>query len=177
MADDDIPPPPPPRPEGCEHCEKPCGVFFTHVDASGATAFGMCADCPKAKALLDPATFTPLPTAGEATAGPRCPACGFTQEDFNRENRFGCPHCYATFSDFVHRVLETTQPTFSHGGKHPAKHHGALTRSRLQAAREELKRAVTHEDFESAARLRDEIRALEATLPPPASPGAPPPEV
>lgn len=174
MPDDD--PPPPDRPEGCEHCDKPCNQWYTRVDASGAVTCGMCADCPKAKSLLDPAQFTPF--AAPPASGPSCHACGFTLADFEREKRFGCPLCYQTFGTLVSRVLAVAQPALCHTGKHPAKNHGALTQSRLAAARTELRQAVAKEDFESAARLRDEILALESglkTSPKPEPPADAPP--
>lgn len=190
MADDSPPPPPqpppppeppePPRPEGCEHCRKKCTVYFTRVAGDAASTLGMCAECPKAKVLLDPAQLTlfedsSLPPVIAETV--HCPVCGFTLADFNREKRLGCPECYKTFEVMLGGILNLAQPSGTHTGKHPARHHGMLTQSRLIAAREELRLAVAKEDFETAARLRDEIHDLElsANPPPPPAPGTPPP--
>ena len=62
-------------------------------------------------------------------------------------------------------LLLKVQHEASHVGRAPA---GTLPtgqlRRRLDAARLEMEKAISAEDYESAARLRDEIAALEQQL-------------
>ena len=181
MADTPTPPGEPPRrPAGCEKCPHPCSVHYTRVSAEGAQTLGMCANCPQAKALAAPAPTADFEDAAlpepvpAADAAPRCPSCGFALADFEREKSLGCPRCYEVFSDTLHEVLRSAQAGQTHHGKHPANRDGMLREARLREARTELALAVAKEDFESAARLRDEIRTLEKTGPGPAPPSATP---
>lgn len=160
------------RPEGCQGCKKNCSVFFTQILNGQAGKVNMCADCPMAKSLLDPAQLGLLsqltglepPAATGDIAGEKCPVCGFTPADFKKQNRLGCPHCYEHLSGFIGRLLSQAQPAREHHGKAPHHHEGMLARSRLKAARIELEEAVAKEKFELAAKLRDEIRDLEKRI-------------
>ena len=169
------------RPKGCENCQKPCTLFFTQIINGQETKLKMCADCPTAKSLLDPAHLGLLSLlAGmqpaELATGEKCPVCGFTPADFQRQKRLGCPHCYEYLSRFINSLLARVQPAHEHHGKAPKHHEGALARARIAIARGELDAAVLREDFETAAKLRDEIKALEAGLEESEPPAPPPPD-
>jgi protein arginine kinase activator len=77
----------------------------------------------------------------------------------------GCPHDYAHFEARILPLVKRAQEgAVQHAGKVPSKiEHTEVTRevttSRL---RRELQRAVDAERYEEAARLRDELRRLEA---------------
>jgi protein-arginine kinase activator protein McsA len=88
-----------------------------------------------------------------------CPVCGCSQERFEQTGRFGCPQCYQTFGGLVPGLLQRMHSGLHHVGKIPAgqktEEVAAARRSHLQ---EELDEAIEREDYEEAARLRDEIR-------------------
>jgi protein arginine kinase activator len=96
-----------------------------------------------------------------------CPKCGFTDIDFRTRGRLGCLSCREVFGDVLGGLLTKVQHEPEHVGRAPASilPSGQLRR-RLEAARREMEQAVTSEDFEVAARLRDEISALEQQLTP-----------
>jgi protein arginine kinase activator len=162
----------PQRPKGCEGCKKPCSVFFTQIVNGETGKVNMCSDCPMAKSLLDPAQLGLLsqltgmtPTTPTVVAGEeRCPVCGFTPAEFRKQNRLGCPHCYEYLSEFIGKLLPQAQAGREHHGKAPHHHEGMLARSRMKTARIELEEAVAKENFELAAKLRDEIRELEKRI-------------
>jgi protein arginine kinase activator len=85
-----------------------------------------------------------------------CPECGWTKRDFRQTSRFGCPHDYEYFTEFVDEVLEKI-----HGD---SKHKRPEQENRLEILRKELDAAVLAEDYETAARLRDAIRDFESSL-------------
>jgi protein arginine kinase activator len=98
-----------------------------------------------AKSLLIP---SPTPLASN-----RCSACGFTSEDVRKTGRLGCGECYVIFSGLLQDVLNDCQKGTRHAGKVP-KSFRKPSRKRLQ---EDLSSAVGKEQFEEAARLRDEL--------------------
>jgi protein arginine kinase activator len=91
----------------------------------------------------------------------KCPRCGFTQADFKKSGRLGCPECYKTFAEGLEGLLKTMHKGTRHAGKVPE----ALRESREQADRlktlqKKLDKAIKEEDFEQAAHLRDEIKQI-----------------
>ncbi len=98
--------------------------------------------------------------AGEAAAedeeAVRCDECGWTMRDLRQTSRFGCPKDYDVFAEVVPELLERL-----HG---VSEHCDPRDESVLDRLTLELQEAVAKEDYETAARLRDEIRELEAAL-------------
>ena len=92
-----------------------------------------------------------------------CPVCGFHYGQLSKEGRLGCPACYEAFRQPLTALNKRVQLGVTHVGKAPrtAKPEQSLER-RLAGMKEEMDRAVKAENFERAAQLRDEIRALEA---------------
>lgn len=113
------------------------------------------------KAILeDPQKFGVM-FAGE---GERhvCPVCATTSEDIRKHGLAGCAKCYEVFSQELGSLIKKVQPAMIHKGRVPAnmqadrQHHGELRELRMK-----IEKLVAEEDYEEAARVRDEIRALE----------------
>jgi len=95
----------------------------------------------------------------------RCPGCGFTQADFKKAGRLGCAQCYATFAEGLEGLLKTMHKGIKHVGKTPAAlRQGRDLNERLKHLQKKLDKAVTTEDFEEAASLRDEIKSTKDQL-------------
>lgn len=92
-----------------------------------------------------------------------CIRCGMTFNKFKTGARLGCEVCYKSFKHEVEVLLKNVQGSTRHEGKYPRR-MGAdiLSRRQIIDLRSQLKKAVEAEDFEDAARLRDEIRSLES---------------
>lgn len=115
-----------------------------------------------------------------------CPTCGTSFEDFVENSRFGCPDCYGVFDLFISDKMKQLQGSESHKGKHPKFQSrfereqggtripgdlkaGAVAGETDKGDREEqimvldarLKEAIRQEEYELAARYRDEIKALK----------------
>lgn len=92
-----------------------------------------------------------------------CPNCGITFREFREHGRFGCPLDYDVFREQLVPLLENIHSETEHTGKVP---RNAPTGSRqhyeLIRLRRELASAIEHEEYETAARLRDEIQAFES---------------
>ncbi len=106
------------------------------------------------------------PTASDDQ--PTCQVCHLTLSEFLANNRFGCSHCYDAFREHVEPLLARYHGTAVHTGRTPqtGQIEGATARlARRTQLDQSLKNAIASEDFERAARLRDELRGLDGALP------------
>lgn len=162
----------------CSICkEKPATVHFTHMGEK-MQKLDLCEECAKAKGFNDPSfTYADLVLGlgasqeiEHAAGGTelKCSRCGFTQADFKKSGRLGCPECYKTFSEGLSGLLKTMHKGTRHVGKAPEGARPAIDNSdRLKVLQKKLDKAVESENFEEAAQLRDEIRQVteRATTP------------
>ena len=158
----------------CVCKEREAKVHLTQIQGDKMQKVDLCEECAKQKGVNDPAGFSLadlLLGLGasqeiEQSAGGvelKCPKCGFTQADFKKAGRLGCSECYVTFAEGLEGLLKSMHKGTRHAGKVPH----ALQQTRDQAEklknlRKKLDKAVAEEDFETAARLRDEIKEATA---------------
>lgn len=94
-----------------------------------------------------------------------CPECDTRLQSILETRLVGCAACYDHFADELPALLAQLQGAQYHRGK-AAHMTDARTQLRadLQAKRTLLRSMLKAENYEEAAMLRDEIRALEAGL-------------
>jgi protein arginine kinase activator len=159
----------------CSICkEKPATVHLTQIVGEKMQKLDLCEDCAKSKGINDPTSFgladldlvlgLGASQQLEQAAGGvelRCPRCGFTQADFRKSSRLGCPECYATFAEGLAGLLKTMHKGTRHIGKAPeALRSTRENADRLKSLQARLAKAVKDENYEQAALLRDEIKQL-----------------
>jgi len=94
-----------------------------------------------------------------------CPRCGLSKGDFDKNGRFGCGECYRVFQPFLPALLGRIHPGLRHEGKAPRSNLSReVVEARLKRLQGELDQAVALEDFEAAARIRDELSAWKSSL-------------
>jgi protein arginine kinase activator len=157
----------------CQVCKKAqAKVHYTQIHENQVKKVDLCEACAKEKGINDPAAFAladlvlglgaPQKLEESATAvGTElvCRNCGFTQADFKKTGRLGCSECYLTFAEGLEALLKGMHKGVQHKGKVPPEIQKILDiDARLGRLDVELKAAVAREDFETAARLRDEIK-------------------
>ena len=103
---------------------------------------------------------------GAAVQAIRCSQCGLTYEDFKKSGRLGCGGCYESFRRVLAPLLKKIHGSAQHEGRvppppAPAVKGGTEPKPDLPKLKEQLKEAVETESFESAAKLRDKIQAME----------------
>jgi protein arginine kinase activator len=104
-----------------------------------------------------------MPDPAEARRS--CTACNTTLKQIIDTGRVGCSTCYATFPAQLESLLEGIHVALTHRGKVPRLDDArARVRADVQSKRGLLKTALNMENYEEAAALRDEIRALEMGL-------------
>ena len=160
----------------CDNCGSgDAVVHLTQIVNNEMSTFHLCERCAAEKGLEttpEPVNFPLtdfLAQMGEVGAGPTtqptetCGFCGLTFGDFKETGRLGCPHCYVTFETHLRGLLRRIHGGTQHMGKVylPPDPSATEMEKRLEALRRKLQRAVDAEDFERAARIRDEIRTME----------------
>ena len=151
----------------CDLCSKPATVHLTQIVNSKIHKVDLCEACAQAKGVTDPGGFSLADLLLKASLNPepsgdvRCESCGFTQQDFKKTGRFGCPSCYQHFSTMLEPMLDTMHKGITHTGKIPQR---ALERKslyeRLTQLETELDQAIKAERYEDAARYRDELHQV-----------------
>jgi protein arginine kinase activator len=151
--------------------EKPATVHLTQIVGDKMQKLDMCEDCAKAKGINDPTSFAMADLMlglgasqeVEQALGSelKCPRCGFSQADFKKSGRLGCPECYKTFAEGLMGLLKTMHKGTRHIGKAPEALRQTRDRAdRLKTLQKKLNKAIETEDFELAAQLRDQIKAM-----------------
>lgn len=91
-----------------------------------------------------------------------CPVCGASIGDIRRSGRAGCANCYSLFDYALDPIIKKIHGTAEHTGNIPRSADANLSSKRhLDDLKAQLKAAIANEDYESAAKLRDEIRSME----------------
>ncbi len=135
----------------------------------------LCSACAAEKGLATPVPTDTTPLAdflaqiGEGAQAPAladaseaCPYCGTTPLDFRKTGRLGCSQCYVHFAPQLHALLRRVHGATQHIGKVYLSQASDLEDEdvRLATLKRRLDRAVEVEDFETAARLRDQIHEM-----------------
>jgi len=97
------------------------------------------------------------------TGDPTCEQCGMTFTQFRDKSLLGCPACYSAFEGPLTPLLERAHEGGTHHiGKTPRRGGAGIERQvQLTRLRKRLDDAVASEDYELAARLRDDIHGIE----------------
>lgn len=161
----------------CRLCSKSAVWHITEIRDNEAKAIHLCEGCGQEylndSTSFDPESPGPVEHLGvlsegddlEAMAGIVCENCGVSFNEFRARGRLGCPQCYTSFGDELLQLLENIHGDTVHTGKFARSGSESSRRHyELIKLRQELKRSVASEDYETAARLRDEIQALETKL-------------
>jgi protein arginine kinase activator len=159
----------------CQCGKKLATIHVTEIINGEKKEIHLCEDCAKKKKLMFPASSSVL-DLGEVLSGiiqaagegesdellkTRCPTCGITFADFRSGGRFGCANDYEAFRRGVDPLLERIHGTTEHRGKKAVAPSARSRGDRLAQLRTDLRKAVTEEAYERAARIRDQIYALK----------------
>lgn len=164
----------------CDDCkERPASVHITKINNNQKTEKHLCDVCAEKAGELSFSTDANFAfqdflkgMMGSSLAGlphqrgeAACPNCGLTYGDFGRSGKIGCGECYTAYGDRLEPLLRRIHGTSTHTGKVPRRGGGKLAlRQRLRQMKDELDRYVSREEYEQAAKVRDEIKALEGQI-------------
>lgn len=153
----------------CSHCAKE--MDFGHYTAMFDT------DYPIGKLLSDLFGLDTEQGDSEDAALSQvvCPTCHTAYSDFVKDSRFGCPDCYRVFDLLMSENIKKIQGNDSHTGKHPRYAQGEAginheekagenTEDMLEILTSKLNEAIREEEYEMAAKYRDEIKELKERM-------------
>lgn len=160
----------------CDECgKKPASVHITKVENGKKTDMHLCEQCAMQKnAIGFNMTFSVndllaglinsgsvLPFKVDIVQNPTCSTCGLSYNQFRETGKFGCGNCYKEFGEKLNPILRKVQGNVNHTGKIPVKAGTKLKRVReIEKLKQELSAAITNEEYEKAAELRDKIKEL-----------------
>ncbi len=170
----------------CEKCKKRTATVFYNENINGKTrSYSLCGECAaklREKGELQDITsmigsfadpfsklhddlfggFFGIPARIPSGDDKHCPDCGTTFREIADGGKVGCPTCYTTFADELSGLIHSVHGTTSHTGRVPSRHRAKQERTeKLKSLKRDLQAAVSNEEYEKAATLRDEIRKLE----------------
>ncbi len=161
----------------CDNCNKPATVHLTEIKNGKKVEKHLCEQCAAQNEGFPVKGHTPinelltnfvLAHSGlQKELGVTCEHCGITWAEFRQNGLFGCEHDYELFEKDLTPLLQRAHEGGTHHvGKTPARHGGgasvpAKKKPDTARMRKELARAVEAEDYERAAKLRDQIREAE----------------
>jgi protein arginine kinase activator len=106
-----------------------------------------------------------LPDNAHQTLEPVCSDCGLSYSEFCRSGKFGCCGCYQAFEGQLEPLIKRIHGTAAHTGKVPKRGGRRFgVEQQIKRLRHELEQCVRREEYEQAAKLRDEIKGLEKLL-------------
>ena len=92
-----------------------------------------------------------------------CSVCNTSFEDYQNTGKLGCSKCYSTFEKQLKPIIEGIYGYSEHIGKFPKNEFKDVQVIRtVERLKEQLNVAIREEEYEQAAKLRDEILELEA---------------
>lgn len=119
--------------------------------------------------LLNLPLGAPMQPTKEGILDRTCPHCGITLGDIRRTGKLGCPHDYSVFGETLSQVIGVSQAgAQQHIGKvprnAPVEVHRAVIQARIDSLQRRLESAVFREDYENAAKYRDDIKDARSEL-------------
>jgi len=159
----------------CRRCTKPATLHVTEIREGEAAIVHLCDTC--AREYLEPSADNENPTMaadlaskldelmGDSNSPASCPNCGISFSEFRESGRFGCSQDYTEFMTELLPLLENIHEDVEHKGKRPRSTVvGTQEQGQLIQLRNAQRNAIEEEDYETAARLRDEIAGLETAM-------------
>jgi protein arginine kinase activator len=164
----------------CDNCNKPATVHLTEIRGGKKIEKHLCEQCAaQSEGLPAVKGHTPINelltnfvmahSGLQKEMGVTCEQCGITWAEFRQHGLFGCEHDYEVFEKDLTPLLQRAHEGATHHvGKTPARAGSTAPAARpkkklvdIAKLRKELQRAIEVEDYEKAARLRDQIRLAE----------------
>lgn len=158
----------------CTNCKKEqATLFYTQSINGKESSAALCPECAKKAGIGNTNILSPLfHTAAQKNiatrnTGKKCSLCGLHFKDILSMGKVGCPACYDTFREELADTIRSIHGGAKHCGLTPE--HGKAVSVPQHAAdpteeeklRNALAAAISTENYEEAAKLRDAIKALK----------------
>ncbi len=167
----------------CDNCKKRSAtVHITKIINNSKVESHLCNECAQESGEMSLAGFSVdnkfsvqdflkgmfnygFVEAPQAKSEIACSNCGMTYSEFSRSGKIGCSVCYSIFGERLEPLLRRIHGSSAHTGKVPRRTGGLLeTKQRLKRLKQELERHISREEYELAAKVRDEVRSIEKII-------------
>lgn len=158
----------------CERCKRRQATYHQTTLLPAKAERHLCEQCAMEEGLISPQKPLTLNEVAEqllavhkttaAQTQQVCENCGISYMEFRNHGLLGCPFDYDVFKELLQPLLERVQDSGTHHvGKAPGDGSAArrAPQNELRQIKRQLEEAVTAEDYERAAKLRDRLRELE----------------
>ncbi len=154
----------------CTNCGKNPATVHIKKTVNGVTReYMLCAECA-AKSEFNP-TFPDFDTLlksafsfmspGIQTKRKACPVCGSTIASISESGKLGCAQCYDTFADELAPTIARIHTNAIYVPNNGKPTFPEKEENRIDSLKAQLTKAVQEENYELAAKLRDEIMESE----------------
>lgn len=127
--------------------------------ASGFSFSSLLSEIDNDFSTIESMFLNALPERSGAT---KCPKCGYTYSDIISTKRLGCSECFKTFENEIKETIINIHGDEKHIGSIPENFEKQeKIKEEKNKLEEELKLAISKEEYEKAAELRDKIKELE----------------
>lgn len=118
----------------CDQCDNEATVFLTEFSNGEVRKVNLCEHCALERSTGEEGTGLELSdllwglgnpdqkVSMEEEPGEQellCPHCGFTESDFDKTERLGCPQCYGVYAERLSGMWKNFQNGTAHTGKRP----------------------------------------------------------
>jgi protein arginine kinase activator len=163
----------------CEDCNKlEADTQFVEIIDGRKVVRNLCSKCAERRAMglgkgkvdeplikIKPPQKEKIEEEIKEKEGLVCPGCGMTYEEFKKVAKFGCAKCYDAFETNLLKIFKEIHGSNTYRGrpyKRDSESAGLVKRKReLEKA---LEIAIKNENFEDAAKIRDELKELQEKL-------------
>ncbi|MBE6681155.1 MAG: hypothetical protein E7600_02570 [Ruminococcaceae bacterium] len=172
----------------CQACNKNQAVVHYRTNINGKqTEMYLCRECAEKNGITKKASFEPIEmidsffgnggddifgglfagmmndsAAKSVSEQKACPLCGMRFSEFLHGGKIGCAECYKTFSSSLNSTVKRIHGSAEHCGKIPfGKSEEMSDRKKLLELKAKLSEAIEKQEYEMAAKYRDQIKELE----------------
>jgi protein arginine kinase activator len=160
----------------CDNCNKTATVHLTEIKAGKKIEKHLCEQCAAQNEGVPVKSHMPINelltnfvmahSGLQKEVGTGCDNCGITWAEFRQTGLLGCANDYVVFEKDLSPLLQRAHDNATHHlGKVPARRGNSGVPIKRQVdltrLRKDLQRAVEGEEYERAAKLRDQIRQAE----------------
>lgn len=160
----------------CDNCNKTATVHLTEIKSGKKIEKHLCEQCAAQSEGLPVKSHMPINelltnfvmshSGMTKETGSTCEQCGITWAEFRQSGLLGCMNDYQIFErDLTPLLQRAHEGATHHVGKAPTRRGGSGVPAKRQIdltkLRRELAKAIEVEDYERAAKLRDQIRQAE----------------
>lgn len=157
----------------CTNCGKNQATVHITKNVNGMTReYYLCPECAKQMDIQNPfdsfaslfKSMFPFAVGEGLRQAKKCPTCGSTLDEITKSGMLGCAGCYDAFEQELKPMIANlhANSTYVPDGEAKQPQPEKKNVNETDELKNRLRKAVEEEDYELAAKLRDEIKAKEA---------------